>query len=156
MLPFVESAAEVLNARVTATLALAATRSPAAMRNVTAVADGCAAAVAGSVATGAAEDTPAVVGAAVVGVVLVVCWSLKLGNCIADSTASVEVVIRRPPKVLAIVKIVKPEQVTVIDPIATDADVVMIMFPLRMSDVEAVPSEGLETSHVPVLPMNGK
>ena len=35
--PLVESAAEVLNTRVTATLALAATRSPAAMVNVTAV-----------------------------------------------------------------------------------------------------------------------
>ena len=80
----------------------------------------------------------------------------NMGNCIAEPTASVEVVIRRPPKVLAIVKIVKPEQVTVIHPLATDADVVMIMFPLRMSDVEALPSEGLETSHVPVLPMNGK
>ena len=32
--PFVESAAEVLNTRVTVTLALAATRSPAAMVNV--------------------------------------------------------------------------------------------------------------------------
>ena len=39
ILPFVESAAEVLNARVTGTLALAETRSPAAMVNVTEVAD---------------------------------------------------------------------------------------------------------------------
>ena len=54
------------------------------------------------------------------GVELVVCWALKMGNCTADSTASVEVVIRSPPKVLAIVKIVKPEQVTVIDPFSTD------------------------------------
>jgi len=37
ILPFVESAAEVLNTRVTVTLALAATRSPAAMLNVAAV-----------------------------------------------------------------------------------------------------------------------
>ena len=37
ILPFVKSAAEVLNTRVTGTLALAATRSPGAMVNVTAV-----------------------------------------------------------------------------------------------------------------------
>jgi hypothetical protein len=37
ILPFVESAAEVLNSRVTGTLVLAATRSPGAMVNVTAV-----------------------------------------------------------------------------------------------------------------------
>ena len=37
IVPFVESAAEVLNARVTRTLGLAATRSPAAIVNVAAV-----------------------------------------------------------------------------------------------------------------------
>ena len=69
---------------------------------------------------------------------------------------SVDVEMRSPPKVLDIVKIVKPEQVTVIEPLDSDADVVMIMFPLRTNDVEALPSGGIETSHAPVLPINGR
>ena len=73
-----------------------------------------------------------------------------------ELTTSVEVEMRSPPKVLDIVKIVKPEQVTVIEPLDTDADVVITMLPLRTNDVEALPSEGLETSHAPVLPMNGR
>ena len=71
-------------------------------------------------------------------------------------TTSVDVEIRSPPKVLDIVKIVKPEQVTVIEPLDTDANVVITMLPLRTNDVEALPSEGMETSHAPVLPINGR
>ena len=73
-----------------------------------------------------------------------------------ELTTSVEVEMRSPPKVLDVVKIVKPEQVTVIEPLETDADVVITMFPLRTNDVEALPSEGMETSHAPVLPINGR
>jgi hypothetical protein len=73
-----------------------------------------------------------------------------------ELTTSVEVEMRSPPKVLDIVKIVKPEQVKVIEPLDTDADVVITMSPLRTHDVEALPSEGWKTSHAPVLPMKGR
>ena len=73
-----------------------------------------------------------------------------------DLTTSVDVEMRSPPNVLDVVKIVKPEQVTVIEPLGTGEAVVITIFPLRTNDTEALPSEGFDTSHLPVLPMNGK
>jgi len=71
-----------------------------------------------------------------------------------DTTGSVDVEMRSPPNVLAIVKIVKPEQVTVIGPLCIKVDVVIIMVPLRMND--DVVALTLPTPQIPVLPMKGK
>ena len=71
-------------------------------------------------------------------------------------SGSCDVEIRSPPKELAIEKIVKPEQVTVIGPCGTEADMVMTTFPFRMKEVEALPTEGCDMSHFPVVPMNGR
>ena len=84
------------------------------------------------------------------------CCTFAPNKAATETIASVDVEMRNPPKSLAIVKIVKPEQVTVIEPLGTGEAVVITIFPLRMNDTEALPSEGLDTSHLPVLPMNGK
>ncbi len=62
---------------------------------------------------------------------------------------------RNPPNILDVLKIVNPEQVTVFRPCGTEADMLMITFPLRTNDEEALPSENEETPQLPVLPMNG-
>ena len=63
---------------------------------------------------------------------------------------------RKPPYLLAIVKIVKPEQVTVMEPLGKEVFVVMITLPSRTKDVDGLEGGGMDTSHLPVLPMNGK
>ncbi len=73
-----------------------------------------------------------------------------------ETTESADVEMRKPPFLLAIVKIVKPAQVTVIEPLGNEVFVVMITLPSRTKDVDGLEGGGIETSHIPVLPMNGK
>ncbi len=77
-------------------------------------------------------------------------------NSTAATSGSTDVEIRKPPFLLAIVKIVKPEQVTVMAPLGKEVVVVMIILPSRTKDVDAMYGTGLDTSHLPVLPRNGK
>ena len=77
-------------------------------------------------------------------------------NSTAATTESADVEMRKPPFLLAIGKIVKPEQVTVMEPLGKEVVVVMITLPSRTKDVEAVDGGGMDTSHLPVLPINGK
>ena len=62
---------------------------------------------------------------------------------------------RNPPNILDVLKIVNPEQVTVVRPCGTEADMTMITFPFRTNDEEELPSENVDTPQLPVLPMNG-
>ena len=77
-------------------------------------------------------------------------------NSTVDITESADVEMRDPPFLLAIVKIVKPEQVTVMEPLGKEVVVVMIILPSRTKDVDAMDGAGLDTSHFSVLPINGK
>jgi hypothetical protein len=51
---------------------------------------------------------------------------------------SADVEMRKPPFLLAIVKIVKPEQVTVMEPLGKAVFVVMITLPSRTKDVDGL------------------
>ena len=63
----------------------------------------------------------------------------KLTTC---GTVSCDVEMRSPPLALAIGNIVNPEQVTVTAPCGIDADSVIMTFPFRTKDDEALLMEG--------------
>jgi hypothetical protein len=63
----------------------------------------------------------------------------KLTAC---GTGSCDVEMRSPPLALAIGNIVNPEHVTVTGPCGIDADNVMMTFPLRTKEDEALLMEG--------------
>ena len=84
------------------------------------------------------------------------CTDVTVVNSTLDITESADVEMRKPPILLASVKIVKPEQVTVMLPLGKEVVAVIMILPSRTKDVDAVDGAGLDTSHFPVLPMNGK